>query len=177
MKRDFSAFVLWFTGLPKSGKSTLADRIYKLLISKGIKAERLDGDVVRKNLSSDLGFSREDRDRNIARVAFVAKLLERNGIVVIASFVSPYRHQRAMVRKQVNNFIEVFVNTPLEVCERRDKNGLYRQAREGKIPMFTGISDPYEAPENPEIELKTENKSIEENINELITYLQAHGYF
>lgn len=146
------------------------------MIKRGIKAERLDGDALRKVFSYDLGFSKHDRERNIERVTFIAKLLSRNGIAVIASFISPYRSMRKRVRKEVTNFIEVFVNTPLKICEKRDKQGLYKKAREGKIKNFTGISDIYEKSENPEIELHTEANSIKKNVDIIINYLKNHGY-
>lgn len=167
-------FVLWFTGLPQSGKSTIANKVYEILKEKGIKVERLDGDIVRQSLTKDLGFSKEDRDENIKRVAFVAKLLSKNGVGVIASFVSPYKAQRDGTRKEVENFIEVFCNAPLEVCEKRDTKGFYLKAKNGEIANFTGISDPYEKPENPEIELKTDQESIEECSNKVIEYLTSN---
>lgn len=155
-RRDLSqrGFVLWFTGLPSSGKSTIANGVYEILRSKGMKIERLDGDIVRQSLTKGLGFSKEDRDENIRRVGFVAKLLSKNGIGVIASF------------------IEVFCKCPLTVCEKRDAKGLYKKARKGEIRNFTGISDPYEEPENPEIALDTEKETSEENIRRVMNYLE-----
>ncbi|NQU82919.1 MAG: adenylyl-sulfate kinase [Parcubacteria group bacterium] len=168
-------FVLWFTGLSQSGKTTIADGVFKILEKKGLKLERLDGDIVRESLSSDLGFTHKDRQENIKRVAFMSKLLSRNGVGVIASFISPYKEMREKVRQQVANFIEVYTNAPLEVCEARDTKGLYAKARKGEIQNFTGISDPYEAPENPEIELFTNRETLEENIDEVIKYLEQNN--
>jgi len=143
---EHQGFTLWFTGLSGAGKTTVAVALEKELRARGVKVERLDGDTVRKSLTRDLGFSKEDRDKNIERVTFVAKLLSRNGVGVLASFISPYRATRAMVREETTNFIEVFVNAPLEVCADRDVKGLYAKAFAGEIPNFTGVSDPYEEP-------------------------------
>lgn len=167
-------FVLWFTGLSQSGKTTTADAVYKILKQKGLKVERLDGDIVRQSLTRDLGFSKPDRDKNIERVTFVAKLLSRNGVAVLASFISPYKETRDKIRKEVDNYIEVFCNCPLGICEQRDTKGLYTKARKGKIENFTGISDPYEPPENPEIELKTDQSPVEECTNQIISYLEKN---
>jgi len=165
-------FVLWFTGLSGSGKSTLANKVYEELKVNGTKIEKLDGDVVRENLTRDLGFSPEDRDENIRRIGFVSNLLSRNGVAVLASFISPYARQREDLRERLENYIEVFVNAPLEVCEARDTKGLYKKARAGKIPLFTGISDPYEAPINPDIELRTDKLSPDECTAQIISYLK-----
>jgi len=162
-------FVLWFTGLPCSGKTTIANGVFNCL--SGVLVH-LDGDVVRKGLSQDLGFSKEDRDENIRRVGFVSKLLSDNGVNVIASFISPYRGQRRKVRKEVDNFIEVFCDCPLSICEERDNKGLYQKARKGEIEDFTGISAPYEKPENAEIILRTDEQGIKDCINEVIKYLK-----
>lgn len=145
-KRE-KGFVLWFTGLSSSGKTSVADSIFNILKKNKINTERLDGDIVRQTLTKGLGFSKKDRDENIRRVGFVANLLSKNNIAVIASFISPYKKQRQELRKKVHNYIEVFVNTPLSVSENRDKKGLYKKARDGIIKQFTGISDPYETPE------------------------------
>lgn len=169
-------FVLWLTGLSGSGKTTLGDRVEEELKQRGYLAERLDGDLVRKHLWKDLGFTKEDRDEHIRRVGFLAALLSRNGVGVIASFISPYRAQREGVRKEVQNFIEVFCSCSLEVCKQRDKKGLYKKAERGEIPNFTGVSDPYEFPENPNIELHTDTASIEENKQKILDYLKGHGY-
>ncbi|HDM22323.1 MAG TPA: adenylyl-sulfate kinase, partial [Methanomicrobia archaeon] len=135
-------FVLWFTGLSGSGKSTIADRVAEKLRERGLKIERLDGDTVRKSLTRDLGFSERDRNENIRRVAFVAKLLSRNGVGVIASFISPYRKIRNHVREEVTNFVEVYAKCPLEICIERDPKGLYKKALNGEIENFTGVSHP-----------------------------------
>lgn len=168
-------FVLWFTGLSRAGKTTNADEVYKLLKQKGLKVERLDGDIIREYLSQDLGFSKKDRYENIRRVKLMAKLLSKNGIGVIASFISPYHAQREEIRKEVENFIEVFCNCPLEKCEARDTKGLYKKARRKEIENFTGISDPYEKPKNPEIELFTDNDSSEMNAQKVISYIEKKG--
>jgi sulfate adenylyltransferase len=165
-------FVLWFTGLSQAGKTTLGDKMFEILKRRGHKVERLDGDVVRENLTKDLGFSKEDRDENIRRVGFVAKLLSRNGVGVIASFISPYRNQREGVRKEVEGFIEIFCNSPVEVCEERDTKGLYKKAHAGKIENFTGVSDPYEHPENPEVHLSTHKETVEESVENILRYLR-----
>jgi adenylyl-sulfate kinase len=171
-----AGFVLWFTGLSGAGKTTLAKLIEQELKARGVRVERLDGDVVRQSLTADLGFSKEDRDKNIQRVTFVAKLLSRNGVGVLASFISPYRVTRDWVRGEVTNFIEVFVDCSLEECIRRDVKGLYSKALAGEIPEFTGVSDPYEAPINPEISLNTGDESIEESLAQIMNYLEEHGY-
>jgi adenylylsulfate kinase len=171
-----AGFVLWFTGLSGAGKTTLAKLIEQELKTRGVQVERLDGDVVRQSLTADLGFSKEDRDKNIQRVTFVAKLLSRNGVGVLASFISPYRATRDWVRGEVTNFIEVFVDCSLEECIRRDVKGLYSKALAGEIPEFTGVSDPYEAPLNPEISLNTRDESIEESLAQIMSYLEEQGY-
>ncbi|MBN1232201.1 MAG: adenylyl-sulfate kinase [Candidatus Coatesbacteria bacterium] len=169
-----NGFCIWFTGLPCSGKTTIADALAKELTDLGLKVERLDGDVVRKSLCKDLGFSKEDRDKNIDRVTFVAKLLSRNEVAVIVSFISPYRKARFDARQSCTNFIEVYMNTPIEICEQRDVKGMYAKARKGEIKDFTGVDDPYEPPLNPEIELK--NTSIEESVETILNYLQEKGF-
>ncbi len=169
-------FVLWFTGLSGAGKTALAKRVEQELKARGISVERLDGDVVRQSLTADLGFSKEDRDKNIQRVTFVAKLLSRNGVGVLASFISPYRATREWVRHEVTNFIEVFVDCPLEVCIRRDEKGLYAKALAGQIPEFTGVSDPYEPPLNPEIRVNTDRETIDESFGKIMGYLEEKGY-
>lgn len=169
-------FVLWLTGLSMAGKTTIANGVYKILKEKECLVEKLDGDVVRKSLTKDLGFTLEDRNRNIERVTFIAKLLSRNNIGVIASFISPYRKQRARIKRQVNNYIEVFVNAPLDICEKRDKRGFYKKARLGQISNFTGISDPYELPLNPNIELNTNKETIKQSVDKVIEYLENNKY-
>src|SRR5919199_6739409 len=159
-------FTIWFTGLSGSGKSTLANLLVERLQGMGRNVELLDGDEVRKNLSQGLGFSKADRDANIQRIAFVAKLLSRNGVIAITAAISPYREVRDAARAEIQDgapFIEVFVDCPLEVCEQRDVKGLYKKARSGEIAQFTGISDPYEAPEHPEITLHTDRESPDQD--------------
>lgn len=163
--------VLWFTGLSGSGKTSIADKVFRNLKKNNISCERIDGDIMRKSLSKDLGFSKEDRDKNIERAVFVADLLSKHGIIVLATFISPYRKHRLLAKNKIKNFVEIFVNTPLEICEKRDIKGLYKKARKNKIKNFTGISDIYENPKNPDIELKTEQTSISECANKVIDYL------
>lgn len=170
------SFVLWFTGLSQAGKTTVATRVCEILERKDLKLERLDGDIVRRSLSADLGFSKQDRDENIKRVMYVAKYLSANGTRVICSFISPYRKMRGEVRRKVTNFIEVFCNCPLQVCERRDTKGLYQKARRGEIQNFTGVSDPYELPQNPEIELHTDKETIAESVSKVIDYLKTNKF-
>lgn len=174
---DQLGFTLWMTGLSGAGKTTIAKLLEEeLKINRGLKVERLDGDVVRQSLTRDLGFSKEDRDKNIERVTFVAKLLSRNGVGVIASFISPYQSTRDMVRAETTNFIEVFIHAPLEVCEQRDVKGMYAKARRGEIPNFTGISDPYEPPLHPDIVLCTDQETPQESAGRLVSYLEKHGF-
>ena len=171
-------FVVWFTGLPCSGKSSIGNLVFEKLKAMGRPTERLDGDIVRQSLTRDLGFSKEDRDENIRRVGFVAKSLSKNSIAVVASFISPYKAQRQGVREQVDNFVEVYTKCPLEVCESRDSKGMYSRARTGEIKNFTGISDPYEEPESPEILLDTSvdgQENIEAAANKVISYLNEHN--
>jgi adenylyl-sulfate kinase len=173
---DHKGFTLWMTGLSGAGKTTIAKILENELKGRGIRFERLDGDVVRESLTKDLGFSKEDRDKNIERVTFVAKLLSRNNVGVVCSFISPYTETRNMVRAETTNFIEVFVNAPLEICEQRDVKGMYKKARAGEIPNFTGISDPYEAPENPEIIVNTHEETPEQSSSQIIRYLEEKGF-
>ncbi|MHC4197541.1 MAG: adenylyl-sulfate kinase [Planctomycetota bacterium] len=168
---------VWFTGLPSSGKSTIAHNVEKLLREKGRKVEVFDGDVIRKNLCSDLGFSKEDRDTNIKRIAFVCKLMTRNDVVAIAAAISPYRETRDYARAEVGkDFLEVYVRAPLAVCKERDVKGLYKKALAGEIKGFTGIDDPYEEPLNPELILHTDKESEEESIQRVMSELEKRGY-
>ena len=173
---DQKGVTLWFTGLPCSGKSAVADRVAEILRERNVKVERLDGDIVRQDLTRDLGFSKEDRDENIRRVTFVAKLLTRNDVIVLTSFVSPYRKARDRARKEIGNFIEVFVKCPLEVCIDRDVKGMYKKALNGEIKEFTGVSDPYEEPLNPELILETDKETLEESADKVIQKLTDLGY-
>jgi len=170
-KQDHPGAVMWLTGLSQAGKSTIANLLYQKLKQKNFRVERLDGDVIRETLTKDLGFSKKDRGLNIERISFVARLLSRNNTIVIASFISPYAKIREKVRLNTMNFIEVFVDTPIGVCEQRDTKGLYKLAKEGTIKNFTGISDPYEAPVNPEIRLDTTKSNPEECIEIILEYL------
>jgi adenylylsulfate kinase len=166
-------FCLWFTGLSGSGKSTITTHLVKELRKRGSKLEVLDGDVVRENLSKGLGFSKEDRDTNIRRIAFVANLLSRNDVPVITAAISPYREIRDEARQMMGDrFVEAYVKASVEVCEERDVKGLYAKARSGEIKEFTGVSDPYEPPENPELVLETEHQSAEESARQILSYLE-----
>jgi adenylylsulfate kinase len=169
-------FTVWFTGLSGAGKSTLADLLVGELKHRGVKVELLDGDIVRTNLSKGLGFSKEDRDTNILRIGFVAHLLARNGVAVVVSAISPYKHARDQVRAMAGDFIEVYVNAPLDVCEHRDVKGLYAMARSGDLPGFTGIDDPYEPPDNPELELRTDQLSPTQCLEKLLGVLDDLNY-
>jgi sulfate adenylyltransferase len=169
-------FTLWFTGLSQSGKTTVANKVFEALRGMNIKVERLDGDIVRQSLSKDLGFSKEDREENIRRVRYLSKLFNQKGVAVIASFISPYKRIRNELRDQIPNFIEVFANAPLKVCEARDTKGLYAKARKGEIQNFTGISDPYEAPENPEVMLYTDKETIDQCAQKVVNFLEKKNY-
>ena len=169
-------FILWFTGLSGSGKTTISKALEPELKARGCKVEILDGDVVRTNLSKGLGFSKEDRDTNIRRIGFVANLLSRNGIVAITAAISPYRTIRDEIRAIESNFVEVYVKAPLEVCEARDVKGLYAKARAGELKGFTGIDDAYEEPLNPEIICYTERESVEDCVKKVLNKLEELGY-
>lgn len=165
--------VVWLTGLSSAGKSTLGNLLVARLRALGHRAELLDGDVVRKRLCSDLGFSKADRDENIRRIAFVAELLSKHGVITVVSAISPYRQARAEARRQLVDFVEVYVNAPLEVCEDRDVKGLYRKARSGELAQFSGVSDPYEPPLTPEVECLTNLESVEESVQKILHHLSA----
>jgi adenylylsulfate kinase len=170
-------FTVWFTGLSGSGKSTISAELEKRLLGRGVpNVEIMDGDVVRENLSKGLSFSKEDRDINIRRIAFVCHLLTRNGVPTIAAAISPYRETREYARKLIGNFVEVHVAAPLEACIERDVKGLYKKALAGEIPEFTGVSDPYEEPLNPEVVCRTHEESLEESVNKILEYLEQNGY-
>ena len=170
--------ILWFTGLSGSGKSTIANAVELELFKRGRKTYLLDGDNVRHGLNKDLGFSEQDRIENIRRIGEVAKLFVDSGLIVLTAFISPFKSDRQIARSLVkyDEFIEVFIDTPLEVCEQRDPKGLYKKARDGAIKNFTGISSPYEAPEDPQINIKTDEHSIEECVDIVINYLIKFGY-
>ena len=167
---------VWFTGLPSSGKSTIARMLERQIRQWKIKVELLDGDAVRTQLCKDLGFSKEDRDQNIKRIGFVSQLLTRNGIMAIVSAVSPYREARDHNRRLIGNFVEVFVSTPVEECERRDVKGLYKKARAGEIQAFTGVSDPYEAPLHPDLICETLKETAEQSTEKVLAKLEELGY-
>ncbi|MFN8373186.1 MAG: adenylyl-sulfate kinase [Anaerolineae bacterium] len=175
MSYQNEGFTLWLTGLSGAGKTTIAVELEKRLRAAGLRIERLDGDTVREGLTRDLGFSKEDRDKNIERVTFVAKLLSRNGVGVILSFISPYREARDKARQETTNFIEVFVNAPLQTCIDRDVKGMYAKAIRGEIKQFTGISDPYEEPLNPELIINTAEQTLDESVTQILTYLEGRA--
>ncbi len=168
-------FTVWFTGLPCSGKSTLARLVAAELARRGSSVEVLDGDVVRTHLSKGLGFSREDRDENIRRIGFVCSLLSKHGAVAIAAAVSPYRATRDQVRATIERFVEVYLATPLEVCIERDIKGMYKKAMAGEIPQFTGVSDPYEPPLHPELLIETHKEPPEASAARILAKLEVLG--
>jgi adenylylsulfate kinase len=167
---------IWFTGLSGAGKSTLAEAVAQRLRAQGELVEIMDGDAVRTHLSKGLGFSREDRDTNIKRIAFVCNLLTRNGVICISAAIAPYREARAWAREEIGDFIEVYVKCPLEVCRERDVKGLYKLVDEGKIQHFTGIDDPYEEPENPDLVIETSRQSLAESVETLLAKVRSLGY-
>jgi len=173
---DQKGFTLWFTGLPCSGKSAIADKLAEILREKGLRVERLDGDIVRQGLTRDLGFSRKDRDENIRRVTFVAKLLTRNGVAVLTSFISPYREIRDESRREIGTFLEVYVKCPVDVCMERDVKGMYKKALRGEIKEFTGVSDPYEEPLSPEIFIESDKETLDESVRNVLKGLERLGY-
>ncbi|MGE5570582.1 MAG: adenylyl-sulfate kinase [Rhodospirillales bacterium] len=167
---------VWFTGLSGAGKTTISKLVEQHLRSAAYPVESLDGDIVRQNLTKGLGFSKEDRDENIRRIGFVAHLLSRNGVIVLVSAISPYREVRDEVRERIGDFIEVYVNAPLKVCEQRDVKGLYAKARRGEIRGFTGIDDPYEAPLKPEVECRTDVEKATDSAGKVIAALVSRSY-
>ena len=167
---------VWFTGLSGAGKTTISKAVAEKLRSQGNTLEILDGDVVRENLTKGLGFSKADRDENVRRIGFVSHLLTRNGAIVLVSAISPYREIREEVKQKIGDFVEVYVNAPLTVCEERDVKGLYKRARAGEIKNFTGIDDPYEAPLNPTIECRTDLEELEESVAKILSKLEELGY-
>lgn len=173
--KGHNALLLWFTGLSGSGKSTIANAVEKALVTNKIHTYTLDGDNVRKGLNNNLGFSPEDRKENIRRIAEVANLMIDAGLVVLAAFVSPYQKDRERIRSIVGEkqYVEIFVNTPLEECERRDVKGLYAKARAGEIKNFTGINAPYEAPVNPDLEIDTTKMTVDEAVSEILKHLKT----
>jgi adenylyl-sulfate kinase len=171
-----NGFCLWFTGYSGAGKSTIANVVADELRDRGQRVELLDGDEVREHLSAGLTFSKADRDVNIRRIGWVAKVLARNGVAAITAAISPYRETRDAVRAEVPNFVEVFVDTPLDVCETRDVKGLYQRARAGEIPEFTGVSDPYEPPLAPEIHVSTNDRSVAASAAQVLSWLEEKGW-
>jgi len=168
--------ILWLTGLSGSGKTTIAQALVQQLQAKQRAVELLDGDVIRTNLSKGLGFSKEDRDINVQRVGFVANLLAKHGVIAISAVISPYSQIRDLIRANSVNFIEVYVNAPLEVCEARDVKGLYAKARKGEIKGFTGIDDPYQPPLKPEVTCYTAEETISESVSQIMEALTKYGY-
>ena len=167
---------VWFTGMSGSGKTALAVPLEEELGKRGLRVERLDGDIVRQSLTRDLGFTKEDRDKNIERVTFVAKLLTRNGVAVLCSFISPYRAVRAKVKEEVGNFFEVYCYAPLDALIERDVKGLYKKALAGEIKNFTGVSDPYEPPTNPDVMIDSSTETVEESLAKILRRLEELGY-
>jgi adenylylsulfate kinase len=169
-------FCVWLTGLPSAGKTTIARALAPKLRARGRNVELLDGDEIRQGLSADLGFDRESREKHAGRVTHVAKVLARNGVISVVALISPYRTSRARARNEIGKFVEVYVTTPVEECERRDVKGLYRQAREGKIRDMTGVSDPYEPPEHPEITVDTLGHTPDESAEHILAELERQGW-
>ena len=173
-KNALKPTVLWFTGLSGSGKSTISEKVYARLKEEDYKVEHLDGDAVR-DVFPTTGFSKKERDDHVKRVGYVASLLQKHGVFVVASFISPYQDARDFVRDMCEDFTEVHISTPLEVCEERDVKGLYEKARKGEIDNFTGISDPYEEPENPELRIDTTDITPEEGVERVFKYLRENN--
>jgi adenylylsulfate kinase len=174
---DSKGFTLWLTGLPRSGKSTVAGLVAGRLRAAGIQnVELLDGDIVREGLCRDLGFSREDRTENIRRISFVSKLLTRNGVAVIVAAISPYREDRELAREEIQEFVEVWCKASIDACAERDYKGLYEKAKRGEITNLTGVNDPYEEPEDADLVLDTEGESPEQSAEHVMAVLQAKGY-
>jgi adenylylsulfate kinase len=173
---ESKGFTVWFTGLSGSGKSTIAEMLFHEFKARDMNTEILDGDEVRKNLSKGLGFSKEDRDTNILRIGFVADLLTRNGVATVVSAISPYKDVRNECRDMIGDFVEVYVEASVEECARRDVKGLYEKAFAGEIKGFTGVDDPYEAPDKPEITIHTEQQSAEEGCKAIVMKLEELGY-
>ncbi len=169
-------FTVWFTGLSGAGKTTIADRLEAVLRERGHRVEVLDGDVVRTHLSKGLGFSKEDRDTNIRRIAFVAHLLSRNGVAVITAAISPYRDIREEARAMIGDFVEVYAKCPIDVLAERDVKGLYKKALAGELANFTGVSDPYEEPLNAEVVVRTDLEAVDESLAKVLASLEASGY-
>ena len=167
---------VWLTGLSGAGKTTISIPLSEKLEAMGYRVQRIDGDEVRQKLTRDLGFSKEDRDKNIERVTFVAERLVKHGVITVCAFISPYCAERQYARSEIGRFVEIFVKCPIEVCEERDVKGLYAKARAGEIKNFTGIDDPYEEPEDAEMTVDTSTTTLEEEVDSIIAYLQGNGY-
>ena len=172
-QKEKKGFVIWLTGLSGSGKSTLADQVYDSIAANGNRVEKLDGDVMR-GVFPATGFSKEERDAHIKRVGFIASLLEKHDVIVVASFISPYSKMRRLVRDMCSNFVEVFVSTSIDECEKRDVKGLYKRARAGEIKDFTGIDAPYEKPQNAEIVVDTEKQQLDESLAQVMEYIKQY---
>ncbi|MFC5468834.1 adenylyl-sulfate kinase [Cohnella suwonensis] len=170
-----NGITLWFTGLSGAGKSTVSEAVEAILKQRNVKVERLDGDDLRHYLPSNLGFTKEDREKNVRLAAFIAKLLTRNGVIVLASFISPYRQMRENCRQEIGAMKEIYVKCPLQECIRRDVKGLYHKALSGEIQSFTGISDPYEEPLQPDLVLETDLETTEKSAARIIAYLERDG--
>jgi adenylylsulfate kinase len=167
-----AGLTIWFTGLSSSGKTSISQALREALLARGHKVEWLDGDVVRRYLSKGLGYSKEDRDENIRRIGFVAELLTRNGVIVLVSAISPYRAVRDEMRARIGNFVEVYVDAPLTVCQQRDINGIYRRARAGEIQHVTGLDDPYEPPLSPDIVCHTDREPLAESVERVLRHIE-----
>ena len=174
--KKHQGFTIWFTGLPCCGKTTIADKVAIILRKKNYLVEQLDGDFIRQNFSSDLSFTKKDRDENIRRATFLATMLTRNNVIVLASFVSPYKKQRRKARKEIKKFVEVYVRCPVKICMKRDVKGMYKKALEGKIKNFTGVDAPYEEPEHPELIVNTDIESAEESVAKVLQKINELGY-
>ena len=176
MTKNEKGCTVWFTGLPCSGKSTIAESVAQEFKQKGLKAEMLDADVIRQHLWKELGYSKEDRDENIKRAAYLSHMFARNGVAVFTSFISPYQELRDYARKQIGDFVEVYVKCPVEVCIQRDTRGMYKKALAGEIQNFTGISDPYEEPLTPEVLIESDKETLAESVAKVMTKLKELGY-
>ncbi|NCA93879.1 MAG: adenylyl-sulfate kinase [Sphingobacteriia bacterium] len=175
IKDTKKGLVIWLTGLPCSGKTTLSKEIEKYFINNNLSIQRLDGDVVRGTISNDLGFSKEDREKNIERMSYIAQMLSDNGVNVVLAFVSPYQKMRDFCRSLCEKYIEVHIKCSVEKCKERDVKGMYKKAISGEIKDFTGVQDPFEIPESPEITVNTENESIDESMKKIIDYIEKNA--
>jgi len=168
--------VIWFTGLSGSGKTTIADRVFKELKKRNIPCERLDGDILRDSVTSHLGFSKKDRELNVNIAGFLAERLAAHGVIVLATFISPYRKDREQLKERIGNFTEIYVNAPLEVCRSRDVKGLYKQVQEGQITSFTGVDSPYEPPESPDLEIQTDQDSLDDSVSLFMEWFEKKNF-